>query len=227
MEPAGLDVVIRLYDTSELPRLDHCVFSLLGQSLHADFPGPLRLHLMLQRLSLAEVQAVRTAMEPLRSLDETASLTLHNWEHPEPIDLRVPLLNWGLEVAKGRYFTCLGTAELLLPGACAKLLARLQTTRAALALGGMATQPVRWWGDVILPLPATQPSSGSIADKPVDRRASPVFLLDRARVPLEDLVFRVSQPDAEIAEFLQRLRICCQVDTECMADLLGLRQVPN
>jgi len=229
MELAGLDVVIRLYDTSELPRLDHCIFSLLGQSLptkafDADHCGPLRLHLMLQRFTFAEAQAVRSVTQALRPLDKTASLTLHNWELPEPFDLRVPLLNWGLEVTKGRYFTCVGVGDLVLPGTYAKLLTRLRLTGAAMALGRVMTQPVRWWGDVVLPLSATLPCAGSIPGRPEDADAPPVFLLDRARLPTQDLVFRVGRPDEEVAAFVQRLRAHHPVDREHMADLLGVHQ---
>jgi hypothetical protein len=225
MESTGLDIVIRLYDTSELPRLDHCVFALLGQSLRVEFCESLRLHVMLQRFSFAEIQAVRTAMQALLSLNKAVSLTVHNWEHPDPFDLRVPLLNWGLEVAKGRYFTCLDIADLLLPGTCARLLTRLRATRAALALGGIATQPVRWWGDVVLSLLAAPPSPEALPGGPPQGSTPPIFLLDRARLPSQALVFRVGQPDAEIAEFVQRLRVHYLADTECMTDLLGLRQV--
>lgn len=230
MQPDGLDVVIRIYDTSELPRLDHCLFSLLGQSLPAP-PldarpcGPLRLHLMLRRFSFAEVQAVRTATQALRPLDQTATLTLHNWELPDPFDLRLPLLNWGLEVTQGRYFTCLGVGDLVLPGAYVKLLTRLRSTRAALALGEVLTQPVRWWGDVVLPLTAILPCPGSTPGGSQDAAAPPVFLLDRARLPSQDVVFRVGNPDAEVTEFVQRLRAHHPVDMEYMTELLGVHQV--
>jgi hypothetical protein len=232
VETAGLDVVIRLYDPSELPRLDHCLFSLFGQlppalSADADPCGPLRLHLMLRRFSFAEVQAVRAATQALRALDETARLTMHNWEISEPFDLRVPLLNWGLEVAKGRYFTCLEVGDLVLPGAYAKLLTRLRMTRSAMALGGVITQPVRWWGDVVMPIaaaslcPESPPGSSDEADSPS------LFLLDRARVPLQELKFRVGLPDTEIGEFVQRVGETCEIDTELMGDLLAVRQIPS
>ncbi len=222
MRASGLDVVVRLNDTSELPLLDRCVFSVLGQSHRitsdrGDFSEPTRLHVMLCRFSFTEAQAVRAAMRALRPVDETASVALHNWRHPEPFDLGVPLLNWSLELAKGRYFTCLDPVDLLLPHASAKLLARLRATPAALALGGVTTRKVRWWDDVVLPLPGESD----------DDDAAPVFLLDRARVPLREQVFHVGRPGAEIADFVRRLRAQHLANTECMADLLGVRQVPG
>lgn len=230
MQPAGLDVIIRIYDPSELPRLHQCLFALLAQSLPASpcdarSCEPLRLHLMLRRFTFAELRAVRTATEALRPLDQTATLTLHNWELPEPFDLRLPLLNWGLEVAQGRYFTCLGVGDLVLPGAYAKLLTRLQSTRAAVAVGGVLRQPVRWWGDVVLPLASPHPDS--MPDGSRDAEVPPVFMVDRARLPPQDAVFRVGSPDAEVAEFVQRVRATQPIDTEYMAELLGVHQIPG
>ncbi len=217
MTPMGLDIVIRLYDPSELPRLDHCVFSLLGQSLDGACEE-LRVHLMLRRFSFDEVRAVRTAIQALRRLDETTIFIVHNWQISEPFDLRVPLLNWGLEVTNGRYFTCLDVGDVLVPGAYARLLERLRTTQAVLALGGMATQLVRWWGDVVLPMTTTLVSD--------DKDLPPLFVIDRTRLPLQDLVFRVDQSFSEITAFVQHIRAFYPVDTEYEAGVLGLHQVP-
>lgn len=220
MRVSGLDIVVRLNDTSELPLLDRCMFSVLGQS-HRVMPAcaeifePMQLHVMLCRFSPDELRSVRAAMRVLRPVDETANVALHNWRHPEPFDLEVPLLNWSLELATGRYFTCLDLVDLLLPNACAKLLARLRTTPAALALGGVTTRKVRWWGDVVLPLPGESD----------DEDASPVFLLDRARVSMREQVFHVGKPGSEIADFVRRLRLQHLADTDCMTDVLGVRQV--
>jgi hypothetical protein len=170
--------------------------SVCNSSVDSNLNIALRLHLMLQRFSFAEVQVVRSATQALRALDETTTLTMHNWELAEPFDLRLPLLNWGLEVTKGRYFSCLSIDDLVLPGAYVKLLSRLQLTRAALALGGTMTQPAHWWGDVVLPL--TLPCAGAdVGAKPT------VFLLDRARVPRQEQVCKVGLPDREVIDFIQ------------------------
>lgn len=208
----GIDIVTRLYDLADLPPLDRLVFSIMAQ----DDAVPLRLHIMLQRFSFTEVQAVRRAMSGLRRLRDRASVTLHNWDHPAPYDLRVPLLNWGLEVARGRYVTCLDVHEQLCPHACTALLARLEGTEAAVALGGAALQPVRWWGDVILPVPAP-------ADGPAP---TPVFMADRSRLATRDCVFRNGEPGSEIGEFIERLSTRYAVDTTCQNDTLALRMCP-
>ena len=222
----GLDVVIRLYDTTELPCLDHCIFSLLGQARqaepgHVGFGGVLRLHVMLQRFSFTEVQTVRKALGRLMLLDEAADLTLHNWDYPEPFDLRVPLLNWGFEVARSRYATCVSSSDRLFPGTYARLLVRLQVTQAVIALGGMAAQPVCWWGDVIMPVS----DESKLAIAPLGELVPPVFLVDRARLGSRETVFRAHNQGAEINEFISRLRLHHEADIECEADLLAVRQV--
>ena len=213
VETTAIDVIVPLDDTSDLPLLERCAFALMGQ-------GTLRLHVMLQRFSLAEVRETRAALRVLEPLRPSLSVALHNWQYPEPFELRVPLLNWGLEVARGRYVTCLDVADLPMPGAFARLLARLQATGAAVALGGAAVQTVRWWGDVVLPMPWQQEPGARYA-------RPPLFLLDRARVAARDLAFREGQPGAEIAAFIERLDGRGMVDSHCRNELLGLRQVPG
>lgn len=211
-EAPGIDIVTRLYDLADLTHLDQLVFSIMGQ---AD-AGPLRLHIMQQRLSFTEVQAVREATWGLRRLNDRTSVTLHNWDYPAPFDLRVPLLNWGLEVAQGRYVTCLDVHDRLCPHACTALLARLHGTQAALALGGAAIQPVWWWGDVVLPVP----------DHADGSEPTPVFMADRSRLAIKDCVFRYGEPDSEIKEFIERLGTQYSVDTLCQSDILAFRICP-
>ena len=211
-EAPGIDIVTRLYDLADLPHLDHFMFSIMGQ---AD-AVPLQLHVMLQRFSFTQVQAVRDATWGLRRLNDQTSVTLHNWDHPAPFDLRVPLLNWGLEVAQGRYVTCLDVYEQLCPHACSALLARLQGTQATVAVGGVALQPCWWWGDVVLPVPGQAKGSAP----------TPIFMVDRSRLAIKDCVFRSGEPDSEIREFIKRLGTQCPVDTLCQSDTLAVRMCP-
>lgn len=222
MERAGLDIVVRLFETTDLPRLKRCVFSLVGQEC-----GPRRVHLMLQRFSVAEVQAVRTALQPLLDLDEDLGLTLHNWQHPEPYDLRVPLLNLAVQVVNARYLTCIEANDVVLPGAFTTLLARLRTTAAVAAIGGMATQQVIWWGDVVQPHPVVVPLPG-VPSRPLGEGvASPLLVVfDRTRLPERRLTFEAGRPDVELVDFLRRLSPDCVVDIAAAMETLGLRQVP-
>lgn len=207
---ADIDIVTSLYDLADLPCLDRLMFSVMAQ---AD-ASPLRLHVMLQRFSVTEVQSVREATRDLRRLQDQVSVTLHNWDHPAPFDLRVPLLNWGLEVAKGRYFTYLDVQDQLYPHACATLLTRLRDTAAAIALGGAVLRPVWWWGDVVLPIPNQD-------DAPAPNS---FFMIDRHRLAIRDCVFRTSEPNSAVDDFIKRLEASYEIDTKCQVDMIAIRQ---
>jgi len=211
-ETSGIDILTRLYDLSDLPHLDQLMLSIMGQASAV----PLQLHVMLQRFSFTEVQAVRKATWGVRRLRAQTSVTLHNWDYAAPFDLRVPLLNWGLEAAQDRYVTCVDVQEHLCPHAFAKLLARLQGTDVAVALGGARRQLVRWWGDVVLPV--SGPDSGFVS--------TPIFMADRSRLAVRDCVFRSGEPDSEIKEFVERLCTRYAVDTFCLTDNMALRMSP-
>ena len=209
---AGVDIVTSLYDLADLPCLDRLMFSIMAQ---VD-GGPLRLHLMLQRFSVTEVQSVREATRELRQLQDQVSVTLHNWDHPVPFDLRVPLLNWGLEVAPGRYVMCLDVHDQLYPHACTTLLTRLRDTTAAIALGGIVLRPAWWWGDVVLPMPDQD-------DAPA---CASCFMIDRHRLAIEDCVFRASEPNSAVEEFIERLGASYEVDARCQVSMIAIRQRP-
>ena len=209
-EMPGVDVVTRLYDLADLPCLDRLMFSIMAQGDAV----PLRLHVMLQRFSFTEVQSVREATRRLRGLNDHVSLTLHNWDYPAPFDLRVPLLNWGLEVALGRYVTYLDVHDQLRPGACAMLLARLCGSAAAVALGATALQSVWWWGDVVLPVPDQRDATASI----------PLLMIDRTRLAIKDCVFRSGEPGLEIDEFIKRIGTSYAIDTTGQSDIMAIRQ---
>jgi hypothetical protein len=211
-ETPGVDIVTRLYDLADLPYLNQLLFSVLGQ---VD-AGPMRLHVMLQRFSFTEVQAVRGATAGVRRLHGGTSMTLHNWDYPAPFDLRVPLLNWGLEAAQGRYVLCLDIHDQLYSHACAALLARLCGTSSALALGGAALQPVWWWGDVVIPVP----------DRFSEPLPIPIFMIDRNRLAAGDCVFANGEDFSETGAFAQRISASYAVDATCRNAILAVRRDP-
>jgi hypothetical protein len=61
---------------------------------------------------------------------------------------------------------------------------------------------------------------------PPDAEAPFIFLLDRARLRLKELVFQAGPAGTEVAEFVRRLRVCHPIDTEYLTELLAVRQVP-
>ena len=205
----GIDVVTCLDDLADLPPLERLAFSVMGQTV----PEPLRLHVMLQRFTFTEVRTARDATASLRPLREGVGIRLHNWDLSAPFDLRVPRLNWSLEVAEGRYVTYLAVGDQLQPGACGALLARLRATSAAVALGGGVTQPALAWGDVVLPV---QDAAALLPP--------PMALIDRDRVAARDCVFRDAPPGAELSALVDRLAAAYLLDTACAGDVLLVRQ---
>lgn len=208
----GVDIITRLHDLADLPYLDQLLFSVMGQ-VEA---GPLRLHVMLPRFSFTEVRAVRAATAGVRRLHDRTEMTLHNWDYPVPFDLHVPLLNWGLEVARGRYVTCLDVRDQLHPRACGALLTRLRGTSAALALGGTALRAVWWWGDVILSAP----------DRVDEPSLVPAFMMDGRRLAIGDRVFMSDEGDMETGRFVQRIGRSYAVDTTHRDETLVVRRDP-
>jgi hypothetical protein len=86
----------------------------------------------------------------------------------------------------------------------------------ALALGGAALQPVRWWGDVVLPV------SGPVSELV----PTSIFMADRSRLAIRDCVFRSGEPDSEIKEFIERIGMLYAIDTFCLTDNMALRMSP-
>ncbi|MGG5887559.1 hypothetical protein ACLF3G_10515 [Falsiroseomonas sp. HC035] len=190
----GLDVLLVFEDLVDLPRLEQGVFALLGaasdaQGAVASSLSPLRIHLCLPRFSVAELRAVRDATRPIQDLCPEMAVRLHNWHLPEPHDLRVPLLNLGMERAEGRYLGCVEIGQLMSPGAYRRLHDRLVVTGHALAVGGVEEVPVAWWGDVILPARRRQSPKPDSLDS---HHVAPAFLLDRWRISPSDLRLRAA-----------------------------------
>ncbi len=219
MIPGQVDAVLRVYDLTELSCVQSCVFTLLGQmrpTPEGAFTGSLHIHLMTQRFTLREAQALRSAVADLLRLDDRIGLTLHNWDYQDPFDLRVPLLNMALAVTTGRYVTFLDSSDLLCPGALAILLRRIQTTGAAAALGGIRPQSVRWWGDVFLPF-TNEPHQA-------DGGSAALLMLDREKLP-RTLYFQVAPPGEEIGVFIDDLGKHCAIEEHPVAEFLCVRQV--
>ena len=207
----GLDVILILRDLSDLPLLDRSLFTVLAQELDV----PLHIHIMLPRFSVEDLRLARRMTDRLRHLSPAATLSLHNWTAPGPLDLTVPLMNWGIEVASGRFVTLLQVGDLVSAGRFQTVLDRLRQGETVLVEGSLTHQTVAWWGDTVLPL-------ASAADAGQARW----FMIDRSRVQLRDLVFTSDRGDdtatflASIGERYRTMRLPPGVP-------LGLRQVPQ
>jgi hypothetical protein len=215
----SVDILLPFHDLAELPLLQRAVFALAGQALRPAGGGAalaVTVNLLLPRYSVAELAEVRAALRPFQGLVEGCRLVLLNWDHPEPHQLAAAMLNLGLDRSSGRYIACAGLTDLLLPGALARLAARLEASGAAIASGRLREEAVEWWGDVVLPRPV-QPAGA----------AAGIVLLDRSRIRPSDLVVQVGRPGGELDEFLGRLQALYPADETLAAEVLGLRQVPR
>ncbi len=203
-----LDVLIRLEDVSELPRLDRALFTVLCQRP----PLPLHVHLMTGRFSAEDLRRLRRATEPLRALSDGPTILIHNWQLPKPLYLGVPLLNWGLEVTAGRYLTVLETSDLLCAGAFETLLGPLHAG-AAVVTGALVAQQVDWWADSFVAA-APPPDAGP--------QGAALFMLDRRQVPSHGLAFEAGET-GDISGFIERLQAAKAVRLDTV---IGVRQKP-
>ncbi len=213
-----IDVIIRLYDTTDLPRLRLCVFSLLGQKRgtgQTALTERIHVNVMTQRFTVEQIRQTRETIDPLIADCDDVSLTIYNWDYRDPFDIRVPLLNWAFEVTNGRFVSVVECVELLLPGALARLRARLADTDAAAAISEVYVQQVLWWGDVILPV--------TIKGRHPEKLSAPLAMFDRGRIK-SSLTFEVSSSGMEVANYVNTLRPSCTVNEELRTVQLCVRQ---
>lgn len=217
LDSGKVDVVVRLYDTTDLPRLRLCLFSLLGQKRGASkaaLSERLQVYVMTQRFTAEQVRQTRETVDPLLVGDDEVSVTIFNWDYRDPFDVRVPLLNWALEVSDGRFMIVVECTDLLISRSLARLRARLADTGAAAAIGGVHRQQVLWWGDIVVPL--------TIEGSQTAEASAPFALLDRSRIG-KALTFEVGSSGMESAAYLDSLRPSA-VDEALRAVPLCVRQ---
>jgi hypothetical protein len=211
-----IDVALRLFDLAELPLVQLCLFGLIGQRGNPNIEMPnLHVHLLTRRLTFDAVQRVRRATEELPAIKDIVRATIHNWDYAVPYDVRSPLLNLALEKSTARYFMPLDSAEQLCPGGIAALLERLVTTDSAAAIGGVAAQPMAWWGNAFL-------LTGPAELTSVEETPGPIFLLDRHRAA-RHLQFLAGDALGERSGFIARLRKKQAVDETLLGEITCIR----
>jgi hypothetical protein len=214
-----VDCIVRLHDSSRLLELERCVFSLVGQK-HSQ----VRIILATQRFSHDEIAAVRHALAPMLSLSGAPSLTIVNWESPDPTDARTELLNLGLTVLTGRYVSFLDYDDTLFPEAYELLIERLKTTQAAIAFASVRTVKADVHADFVhVSSHPKAPFAGCDVVDLMQGNFCPIhsYLIDRSRLPANVLRFDTSLVWEEDYDLLLRICACKTGDFHSLSRVIG------
>jgi hypothetical protein len=200
---ARLDIILRFHDPSRRKELERALLSLIGQEYR-----PMHLHLALQRFGKAAMEELREALRPLLSIDGAPGVTLHDFRGPEPRDARSCLINLGMAAARGRYLALLDYDDVLYPEAHALLIERLRRSDACIAFGGIVVKRMRVQGRIMYAERKERPFQGRTVVDLFTGNFCPIhsFVVDRARIPDEELRFEERLTHGEDYDFL--LRIC-------------------
>jgi hypothetical protein len=204
--PDGIDVVVRAHDPARLDELGRAVFSLVMQDHH-----PITVFVMLQRFDAAARDAVARTLAPIMAIAPDATLHVLNRPDPVPPDARAALLAQGLAAGNSRYAAVLDFDDLIYPEAYRLLIAELQDSGAALALGGILAATVD--RDGVVPLVRAKAPLPPGAAWPLHRA-----VLDRQRIAPADLV-------AVDDDLLRRLTDRCAVSLRLQDTVIGERLV--
>jgi hypothetical protein len=209
VQHSGVDVVLRFHDLSRSQELERALFSLIGQEFR-----PLRILLCLQRFSDDDVATLQSRIAHLFMLPGAPELTILRYDQPYPQDARSALINLGFGAATGRYLTILDYDDLLYPEAYRMLAARLQETGAAIAFAGIGVRRVDVHAEFFYITSAATAFAGSTLLDLFKQNFCPIhsFMLDRSRVPAEELRFDPMLTIEEDYEFL--LRVCSRVRSD-------------
>ena len=209
IENQGVDVIMRFHDLRRVNELERAVFSLVGQEV-----GPLRILLALQRFTDEEAGAVEARLAPLLGLPDAPRLALLRFGDRAPVDARSALINLGFAAATARHVALLDYDDVLYPEAYRLLVARLRATQAGVAFGRIGVKLVDVFTDFLHVRASTDRFVGDSLIDLFHRNFCPIhsFMVDRARVPMEELRFEPMLTLEEDYEFL--LRVCARVRSD-------------
>ncbi len=202
----AVNTIVRLHDATRLSELRRCVFSLVGQTYR-----PINVILTLQRFTATDVTAVETAIKPLIKDDDGITLSILNYEEPEPADARANLLNLGIQHADGGYLAFLDYDDVLYPEAYQLLAARLKKTGAAIAFADVRVMRLNVYDQFLYAeRKVTPPFGGSDLVDLFRGNFCPLhsYLIDHGQVSADTLQFDTSLAMEEDYDVL--LRICAK-----------------
>lgn len=209
IENQGVDVIMRFHDLRRVGELERAIFSLAGQEVR-----PLRILLAVQRFSDADCAALEARLAPLLALPDAPRLKLLRHDAPTPADARSVLVNLGFAAATARHVALLDYDDVLYPEAYRLLAARLRAGEAGIVFGRIGVQLVDVFEDFLHVRGSIDPFIGNSLVDLFQRNFCPIhsFMLDRSRVPAEELRFEPLLTVEEDYEFL--LRVCARVRSD-------------
>jgi Glycosyltransferase like family 2 len=205
-DSAAVDTIVRFHDVRRLGELHRCLFSAVAQTYQ-----PVHVHVVTQRFSSEELDAVRRSLEPLHSLGTGAAISIHNWTESEPKDARSHLINHGIRQAEGRFLAFLDYDDIIYPEAYELLTNRLSASDAAIVFASVRVMRLQVFEPFYRVLAREKaPWGGSSLLDLFRENLAPIhsYMIDRTRVDPELLYFDVSLSWEEDYEFL--MRVCAR-----------------
>lgn len=206
----SLHVIVRFHDSRRIRELDRALFSLAHQNYR-----PITVHIVTQRFSRDELNAVEACAARYSSLPEPASFVVSNFDSPNPLDGRSALINIGLRASdKGRFFAFLDYDDVIYPEAYQTLIANLQSGDAAIAFGGIACKGAQVSDAAIIVDTRERRFKGACLLDLFQDNFCPIhsFVVDRSKTSEAELFFNERLQRAEDYDFL--LRICAKYKSD-------------
>jgi hypothetical protein len=133
----GVDTIIRFHDANAIGELDKAIFSIFHQSYTSVCPI-----VVTQGLDESVVTSVRSIVERHNWSSREIRPTIVNVENNDNCDIRSKLLNVGLRVSTGRYFSILDADDYLYGHALRWLVSNLQNGKFAISFGDIVKKNV-------------------------------------------------------------------------------------
>ena len=204
----GVDTIIRFHDANAIGELDKAIFSIFHQSYTSVCPI-----VVTQGLDESVVTSVRSIVERHNWSSREIRPTIVNVENNDNCDIRSKLLNVGLRVSTGRYFSILDADDYLYGHALRWLVSNLQNGKFAISFGDIVKKNVALTSGISYTYgrQANVFKGDSMRDL-LSENFCPIhsFVVDKHLVEEDDLHFNEDMCRLEDYDFL--LRICSRYD---------------
>jgi len=213
-----LDVLVRFHSMSRFDELDRCLFSLVAQPYR-----PARINLLTQRFTGEETDELNRRLAPMLSLADDLTLNIINFAEADPVDARTRLLNLGLANTDGRYIAFLDYDDVIYPEAYISLIRRMRPTDCAIAFARVVVKRRDVFEDALMVTTKEELFVGAGLVDLFRDNFCPIhsFVIDRRRVPPDQLHFSEVLSKLEDYDFLLRLTAICPSDFGFVANVAG------